>query len=161
MRLHRGERPGEIDGCRPRRDERGGSGGDIGVRRVFAHGKREPIGGGDADQWRTSHEHMLDRLRRRGERAELDHCEFMRQARLIDDRHACVIGRGPDSSIRLAVDAHQKSFKVVTQISQEAAETGAVIGARGKGLCAARWRKSWAEVIGGSHGLRSPEDLLN
>ena len=60
---HRIQRPAQVDRGRPRGGELLARRVERRVARVFAHGERESIGRGRADQRRPAHPHVADRRR--------------------------------------------------------------------------------------------------
>ena len=85
MLANRVQSPAQVDRGRPRRRELVVCGVERGVARILAHGERQPIGRGRADQRRPAHPHVADRGRRFGDIAQRRDLELMRQPALIDD----------------------------------------------------------------------------
>ena len=73
---------------------------------ILAHGEREPIGRGRADERRPAHPHVADRGRRLGDSAQRRDLELMGQPALIDDIDACAVLVEPDRAVWASVDFH-------------------------------------------------------
>jgi hypothetical protein len=100
------ERPAQVDGRRAGRGEHRHRPVDPLHRRIRLHGKRQPVGRGDADQRRAAHDHGADRQSGVVERGEPLQLEREGQARLVDHLDADAVRVREDRAIGRAVDIH-------------------------------------------------------
>ncbi len=107
MLADRVQSPAQVDRGRPRGGKLLVCGGERRVARILAHGEREPIGRGRADQRRPAHPHVADRDRRFVNVAQRRDLERMRQPALIDDVDAHTVFVEPDRPVRASVHLHE------------------------------------------------------
>ena len=105
-RRHALDRPGEIDGCWPRRGQSRRGLGEPRVGGVGAHGQRHAIRRRRADERRATHPHVTDGVDGVVEGFEAACREPMRQQRLIDDDDGTTIRVEKNAAARLPVHQH-------------------------------------------------------
>jgi hypothetical protein len=105
---HAGQRPMEIDGGGPRREQQIMRTIEGLVGGIRTHGQRHAVSRRCPDQRRTTHDHRLDGVGRVVDRLQRARLEPMRQLRLVDDLDipaSAGIAR-PDGAVGFAVDLH-------------------------------------------------------
>ena len=107
MLAARVQSPAQVDRRRPRRCKLFMRGVERGVARILAHGEREPISRGRADQGRPAHPHVANGGRRFVNVAQRRDLELVRQPALIDDVDARAVLVEPDRAIRTPIHLHE------------------------------------------------------
>ena len=100
------ERPAEVDGGRPGREQRGVRPVQSRVGRIGAQSEPETVGGRRADERSAAHEHGPDGVGGLVERGQAYVLELVRQPRLVNDADGLPVRVEPDRPLRFAVNIH-------------------------------------------------------